>query len=252
MMQDKFLSTQQLLQQCSIRISSRAKYMRLSVSLEKGIVVVVPKTMSRRQFEKLIPEFVKDKQYWINDAIEKLQAQKRSRPSIEHCSLPEAVSLPALEQVFSITYDYLPGSSLKLLHQNSYQLRITGDLNSKKEVFALLEHFFKDYARYFLQQRLDQLSQKSGLTYNRLTIRAQKTRWGSCSAKKNINLNYRLLFIKKSLLDYILLHELVHTVHMNHSKAFWSSLASLIPDARSRDKQVNQISASLPCWIFYK
>ena len=127
------MSEQQIPHQYAVRVSNRAKYMRLSVSLEKGIVVVVPKTMSRRQFEKMIPEFVKDKQYWINDAIEKLQAQKRSRPSIEHCLLPDAVSLPALEQAFSITYVYRPESSLKLLHQNSYQLRITGDLNSKKE-----------------------------------------------------------------------------------------------------------------------
>lgn len=249
-MQDKLLSTEQLLQQCSIRVSSRAKYMRLSVSLEKGIIVVIPEAMSQQLAAKLIPEFVEDKQHWINNAIEKLQAQKSIKPSIGHCQLPDQVTLTALEQVFSINYVNLPDSNLALLHKHSKQLEIRGDLNNRKAVFTLLERFFKDYARFYLQQRLEQLSKESGLSYNRLTIRAQKTRWGSCSAKKNINLNYRLLFIRKSLLDYILLHELAHTVHMNHSKAFWSLLESLIPDARSRDRQVNQAAKNLPCWIF--
>jgi len=226
--------------------------MRLSMSLEKGLVVVVPKSMSRRQAVKLIPEFVRDKQVWINATIEKLQAQKQLRPLIEHCQLPENVSLLALDQIFSITYQYLPDSPLKLLHQDHYQLEVRGDLDNRQSVFALLECFFKDYARFYLQQRLEQLSQESGLVYNRLTVRAQKTRWGSCSAKKNINLNYRLLFINKHLVDYILLHELVHTIHMNHSNAFWTSLKLLVPDARSKDRQVNQITRSLPCWMFYK
>ena len=226
--------------------------MRLSISLEKGLVVVVPESMSKRQAVELIPEFVRDKHIWINDTIEKLQAKKQLRPSIEHCQLPESVSLIALAQVFSISYQYLPDAPLKLLHQDSYQLEIRGDLDNRHSVFALLEHFFKDYARFYLQQRLEQLSKESGLVYNRLTVRAQKTRWGSCSAKKNINLNYRLLFINKHLVDYILLHELVHTIHMNHSNAFWTSLKLLIPDARSKDRQVNQITRSLPCWMFYK
>lgn len=238
--------------------------MRLTISLEKGIVVVVPKSMSQRKMAKLIPEFVKDKQFWLSEAIEKLQARKQLRPVIEQCQLPEKITLYALGHVFSIVYDAegsllnaegsLPGAegSLTLRQLDDYKLEIKGDLRNKKRVFALLEMFFKDYARFYLKQRLDQLSKELNLPYNRLTVRAQKTRWGSCSSKKNINLNYRLLFIEKKLLDYILLHELVHTVHMNHSKAFWIFLESLMQDARSRDKQVNRVAESLPCWIFHK
>lgn len=231
--------------------------MRLTISLEKGIVVVVPKSMSQRKMAKLIPEFVKDKQFWLSEAIEKLQARKQLRPVIEQCQLPEKITLYALGHVFSIVYDAegsLPGAegSLTLRQLDDYKLEIKGDLRNKKRVFALLEMFFKDYARFYLKQRLDQLSKELNLPYNRLTVRAQKTRWGSCSSKKNINLNYRLLFIEKKLLDYILLHELVHTVHMNHSKAFWIFLESLMQDARSRDKQVNRLAESLPCWIFHK
>ena len=235
--------------------------MRLTISLEKGIVVVVPKSMNHKRMAKLIPEFVKDKQPWLNEAIEKLRARGSLTPDIEQCQLPEEIQLLALGQFFSISYSSLSkaeGSlfkaegSITLHHLDDYKLEIRGDLGDKKRVFALLETFFKDYARYYLKQRLDQLSEKFCLPYNHLTIRAQKTRWGSCSSKKNINLNYRLLFIEEELLDYILLHELVHTIHMNHSKAFWLYFESLMQDARSRDKQINQLRKNLPCWIFYK
>ncbi len=236
--------------------------MRLTISLEKGIVVVVPESMSQRRIAKLIPEFVKDKQRWLSEAIEKLQAREQLRPVIEQCPLPEKITLHALGHVFSIIYGslsategcFLPKAegSLTLRYLDDYKLEIRGDFGNKKRVFALLETFFKDYARFYLKQRLDQLSKEANLPYNCLTVRAQKTRWGSCSSKKNINLNYRLLFIEKELLDYILLHELVHTVHMNHSKAFWIFLESLMQDARSRDRQVNRLTRDLPCWIFYK
>lgn len=248
------LSSEQLLKEYSIRVSSRAKYMRLTISLEKGLVVVVPKSMNQRRMATLIPEFVRDKQQWLNAAIEKLHARRQLKPDIEHCQLPEKISLIASGHIFSITYCSLPKAegSLILRQRDKYALEISGAAENKQQVFVLLEAFFKDYARTYLKLGLDKLSHEFNLPYNRLTIRAQKTRWGSCSSKKNINLNYRLLFIEKNLLDYILLHELVHTVHMNHSKAFWLYFESLMPDARRRDKQVNQMGKNLPCWIFHK
>ncbi len=227
--------------------------MRLTVSLDKGVVVVVPESMSQRKVVELVPEFVKSKQLWLAEAINKLQQRKQSVPTIKSCQLPESVNLKALEQVFVVNYRSLTAAEdpLTIQQKNTYELEISGDLSDKKTVFVLLETFFKSYARYYLEQRLDQLSQEFNLPYNRLTVRAQKTRWGSCSSKKNINLNYRLLFIDKELLDYILVHELVHTIHMNHSKLFWEYLESLMQGARSRDKRINQVSRELPCWIFH-
>jgi len=251
-MQNSLISSKQIIEPYSIRISSRAKYIRLNVSLAKGLVVVVPKSMSRRQIDKLIPEFVREKKHWINSAFEKLRAQKPEIPVIEHCLLPEQVILKALEQTFTIDYSHCPDDTMSVVQQDYYSLKICGNLHNKTEVFNLLEQFFKGYSRPYLKKRLDELSQKHCLPYNRLSIRAQKTRWGSCSSRKNINLNYRLLFIDKELMDYILLHELSHTIHMNHSRAFWTTLEALLSGARKKDKQVNLASKTLPCWIFYK
>lgn len=90
-------------------------------------------------------------------------------------------------------------------------------------------------ARAELAGRLEMLSAIHGLSYGRLSIRSQKTRWGSCSAKGNISLNAKLVNLPAELIDYVIVHELVHTRIMNHSKAFWAELERRMPGARAMD-----------------
>ena len=90
----------------------------------------------------------------------------------------------------------------------------------------------RDAARRKLQIRLDALAVLNGFTYNRLCIRNQKTRWGSCSATNNINLNAKLVLLPDQLIDYVLLHELLHTRIKNHGQEFWEELDGLTGDAK--------------------
>jgi len=98
----------------------------------------------------------------------------------------------------------------------------------------------REYAREKLGKRLSELAQKHNFQYNRVSIRNQKTRWGSCSSKDNISLNMKLLHLPDYLIDYILLHELVHTRVKNHSKEFWNELETVVPNARKIDKQLRE------------
>ena len=75
-----------------------------------------------------------------------------------------------------------------------------------------------------------------GVTYGRITVRCQKTRWGSCSAKGNLNFNLLLLLAPSEVLDYVVVHELCHLLHMDHSAAFWREVARVLPDFRQREK----------------
>jgi predicted metal-dependent hydrolase len=95
-------------------------------------------------------------------------------------------------------------------------------------------------ARRRLVERLDVLARKHGYTYNQVSIRNQKTRWGSCSAKNNISLNLQLIRLPAELIDYVILHELVHTRVKNHSQAFWDRLSALVGDAKTLDRRLNQ------------
>jgi len=106
-------------------------------------------------------------------------------------------------------------------------------------------HIDREKARKQLVKRLDELSQTYGFKYNRVFIRNQKTRWGSCSAKNNINLNVNLVRLPDELIDYILLHELVHTCVKTHGRRFWDGLNKLIGDAKGLDRQLNRYKVLL-------
>ena len=98
----------------------------------------------------------------------------------------------------------------------------------------------REEAREKLGKRLAELAQEHNFQYNRISIRNQRTRWGSCSSKDNISLNMKLLHLPDQLIDYILLHELVHTRVKNHSKDFWNELETVVPNARIIDKQLRE------------
>jgi len=105
------------------------------------------------------------------------------------------------------------------------------------------ENKIKDIAaaKEFLRERLKQFSRLNGFRYNRVFIRNQKTRWGSCSEKNNINLNVKLVNLRSELRDYVILHELVHTKIKSHSRGFWKELDKFTSNkAKQLDKQLNK------------
>jgi len=98
----------------------------------------------------------------------------------------------------------------------------------------------KTKARTLLTMRLNYLALKYGFTYNTLFIRNQRTRWGSCSSRNNISLNMNLVRLPQELRDYVILHELVHTKHKNHSRRFWAEMDKLVGDAKRSEKEMRK------------
>lgn len=109
----------------------------------------------------------------------------------------------------------------------------------------------KDRARYISIAR-DIFTRKTayyarimGVSYGRITIREQKTRWGSCSSKGNLNFNWRLILAPEEVLDYVVVHELAHRREMNHSKAFYAVVESVLPDYRQARRWLRDHGSSL-------
>ena len=98
----------------------------------------------------------------------------------------------------------------------------------------------REHARVVLTNRLHQLAVKYGFQYNKVFIKNQVTRWGSCSVKNNINLNMKLTQLPKALMDYVILHELVHTRIKNHSKDFWTELDKIVGNAKQMDRELKK------------
>jgi len=114
----------------------------------------------------------------------------------------------------------------------------------KPKIHLFDELVDKQVAKEFLEGRIKELADNFGFVYNKVTIRNQKTRWGSCSGKNNINLNMQLMNIPNHLIDYVILHELVHTKVKNHSPLFWSSLDIYVGKAKAIDKELKKYSLS--------
>ena len=102
----------------------------------------------------------------------------------------------------------------------------------------------KEYARSYLTQRIEELASQHGFNYNKVYIKNQKTRWGSCSKKNNINLNMKLLSLPEELSDYVILHELVHTKVKSHAPEFWMMLDKHTGNAKGFHKKLKKYGLS--------
>jgi len=100
-------------------------------------------------------------------------------------------------------------------------------------------------AKRRLVKRLDWLASKYGFSYNRVFIRNQKTRWGSCSSKNNISLNMKLARLPDELVDYVILHELTHTIIKDHSKAFWAEMDKLVGNREQMSSRLRSYGMEL-------
>lgn len=103
----------------------------------------------------------------------------------------------------------------------------------------------KSAAKKRLTERLSELAEKHAFSYNQVSIRNQRTRWGSCSAKNNISLNIKIASLPQDLTDYVILHELVHTRVKNHGKNFWKAMDRLTGDAKAADKALKAYRLTL-------
>ena len=118
--------------------------------------------------------------------------------------------------------------------QEQQKNRPVSDLTDAQR--AALERRYIDAAKDYFPKRAAYFRQLTGGIYNRITIRDQKTRWGSCSARGTLSFNWRLMLAPPAILDYVVVHELCHLTYMNHSSAFWKKVESVYPDYRTARK----------------
>lgn len=127
------------------------------------------------------------------------------------------------------------------------QLVIVGD--SYEDKVWQLRNWVRQKAWFHLPPLLDQLARQTTLNYKKISIRSQKTRWGSCSSSGTISVNDQLLFLPRDTAAYLMIHELCHTQHMNHSQNFWSLVEQHCPDFRDHEAILNQAKRNIPEWF---
>jgi predicted metal-dependent hydrolase len=206
----------------TLKRSSKARLVWLNIKRQVGLTITVP----RRYDTRHLTPFLETKSTWILNHLGRLcheaenASQTQSQKTDTICYLGNQVNLEQLKTECGIPV----GSDLRLWMQN-------------------------EAARIILL-KVGQLSFRMGLTFNTVRIRDQRSRWGSCSCKKNLNFNWRLIMAPPPALEYVVIHELCHLKEMNHSRTFWAMVEEYSPEWRFQRKWLNdhclELNSPLP------
>lgn len=227
----------------SVRESKRARRVTLKISRGGVLEVVIPVGFSREQ----IPRILCRKKEWIQKVLRRFERKESSTelPSL----LPEAIYLKALDRHFTVQYINLDMDGFELRRLDDSRLELSGNISNVHACQNLLRQWLLHQGRLHLIPWIERVGARCGFTYQRVQVRRQKSRWGSCSAKGTISLNCKLLFLSPELVNYIMVHELSHTVHLNHSASFWFLVARVEPRYKDLDAQVNAAAKDVPGWV---
>jgi predicted metal-dependent hydrolase len=226
-----------------VRENRRAKRIILRVTVTHGLEVVVPSAAARRQ----IPEILAKNRTWIERALKKL-CDEQVATNRELQTPPGSISLPAVAEIWTVTREHISGARPRLEERSPHHLHLRVDLRDSGGWQTVLRTWLIVRAEKVFSVWLKQLSERTQLKYARITVRLQKTRWGSCSRSGNISLNARLLFVAPEIATYVLLHELCHTKELNHSIRFWRLVERFEPNWRKLDRALTDVSRTLPSW----
>lgn len=225
----------------SVRESARAKRLSIKVYPRGKVEVVVP----RRTRPGDVATFVAENAEWIRRARESFAVEHEPEPF----ALPRTICLPAVGAEFAVRYVPQKGSKGVRARQSDNWLVLSGRTADEKLCIDAIKRWLARFAKQEFAPRLEALSTMSGLDYDRMQVRAQRTCWGSRSSSGTLSLNLCLLFLRPELLRYLMIHELSHGRHMNHSRRFWNLVGRLEPDYRQLDKDLAESWRDVPAWL---
>lgn len=228
----------------TVKESTKSKHVLLRVSyFDASLTVVIPKGFNRR----LIPEVLQERQSWIERARKQVAELRRQSGELP-CALPERIRLRAIGREWQVSYEQAPGSVITL-EENEDCLVLRGKVENTEACKLLLQRWLRIKAKLHLAPWLAEVSEKQGLPTGAVRVGAQRTRWASCSAQKTISLNQKLLFLPPELVDYVFIHELCHTVHLNHSRKFWKLVQARAPEGAALEVEMRTAWRYVPAWL---
>jgi len=212
---------------------TRSNRKTISIQIREGAVTVrVPYLCPKSEIDR----FVHAKSGWIQDKLSKSKEQLAQRES------------------FALNYGdeiVLRGIFYPITARQGSRAGFDGEcfympLNlSNDQIKATCIKIYRNLAKSYLHERAAYFSAQMNLAPASIKINSAKTRWGSCSSQKNINFSWRLIMADESVIDYVVIHELAHLIHMNHSSKFWKTVENILPDYRERNKRLNELQKRL-------
>lgn len=229
-----------------VRVHARARHVRLRVDARQGLIVTVPPRFDQRR----IPALLIERREWIDTTRRRQAALRASCDAALLGPCPERIELAAMGRQWSVHYREASRVHPRLLaDEQALVVEFSSSHGQDPDAAgAVLRRWLAGQARAFLGSEVARLARHHGLGFRDVTIRRQRSRWGSCSAQGRLSLNVRLMFCPPRACRYVLIHELAHTEHPDHSPAFWAKVAELMPDYRAARAELGVAWQRLPDW----
>lgn len=200
--------------------SKRAKYMQLKIYRTGEINLIVPFKYNYKDANN----FLEREKKWVEKKISKL-AFNMNKFRYLGCELKLSINTEKKDKLF-----YLCAEEGELILPEDENLSVE----------TLFNKWLFDKANEFIPKRVDELANKHGFSFNNVKVKSLKSRWGSCSSKKNLSFNYKLMSFDANIIDYVIIHELCHLKQMNHSIKFWKLVKEITPQYKIYKQQLLQ------------
>ncbi|MFH1477171.1 MAG: SprT family zinc-dependent metalloprotease [Verrucomicrobiota bacterium] len=233
----------------TVRESLRSRCIQLRVTPQRGLEVVVPRGCNRSG----IPPIIERKQQWIRSALERVAKYRALFPPVPAWQVPERITFPAVQRTWQVEMYPEEISRVTVRECGEGLLQLRGNVGPAIADQAIacrvaLHRWWLRQGHKHLIPMLREISRETGWSFDRAIVRRQRTRWGSCSRRKSVSLNAKLLFLDPALVRYVMIHELCHTMEMNHAPRFWRLVQTECPDFRALNKTLRQAWDTVPSW----
>lgn len=221
---------------CLIKKSNRVRRINLRIHSKEKAVLTLPRWASLREGYL----FLDKQKSWLAKRIKRFPTTSKISEYFSNggkvwlAESPHFININENEPACKVSYR---------IYEDHIHLNIPNGGNQEENIFFSL----RALAKKNLTDRVEFLGMDAMLKWNKVRIGNQKSRWGSCSAKGTISLNWRLLLLPYEISNYVILHELAHLKHLNHSARFWEYLETICPNSKTKDKDLLKIGKAIIC-----
>jgi predicted metal-dependent hydrolase len=191
----------------------------IKITIRDPILVTIP----RKSLMAAAHQFAQERLNWIKANY------------VVQAGLNPNNAIKILDEEFMIRYE--KSDKPRVVEQNGEIIVYAESLTLFR---SKLKQYLKTHYGKIIMHRVAELAEQYGFAYNNISIRDQSTRWGSCSVEKNLNFNWRLILAPVKVMDYVIIHELAHTIHMNHGSKFWDVVKNFEPNYKAYVKWLKQ------------
>lgn len=195
-----------------------------AIRIDKNLKVVVKVPLFMKECE--VEEFVHKYEGWIKENLNRKKSVQENNDWIRN---KKVMYLGKEQQVDIQVVPY--AKEIVILNENGIKVITSGEEQAMRKA---MENFFRERGKRLFTELTQKYASIVGVQYNKITVRKQETRWGSCSQNGNLSYNVKLMCAPREMIEYVVLHEVMHLRHFNHSTAFWADIEKVMPDYKKR------------------